>query len=84
MRSNVCVGNSQLGEVEIKRGISQGDSLSPLVFVWALVLLSLILRKAKAAKEAKSRLIIFYSWMSRSYTGAMRKDWTRSFRQYMF
>ena len=26
-------GNSELGEVEIKQGIFQGDSLSPLVFV---------------------------------------------------
>ena len=47
----LCSGNSELGEVEIKRGIFQGDSLSPLVFVLALVPLSLILRKAKAAIE---------------------------------
>ena len=39
----------ELGEVDIKRGIFQGDSLSPLVFVLALIPLSLILRKAKAA-----------------------------------
>ena len=26
----LCSGNSQSGEVEIKRGIFQGDSLSPL------------------------------------------------------
>ena len=44
-------GNSELGEVEIKQGIFQGDSLSPLVFVLALILLSLILRKAKVAYE---------------------------------
>ena len=44
-------GNSELGQVEIKRGIFQGDSLSPLVFVLALIPLSLILRKAKAAYE---------------------------------
>ena len=42
-------GNSELDEVEIKLGIFQGDSLSPLVFVLALIPLSLILRKAKAA-----------------------------------
>ena len=30
-------GNSELGEVEIKQGIFQGDSLSPLVFVLALI-----------------------------------------------
>ena len=45
----LCSGNSELGEVEIKRGSFQGDSLSPLVFVLALIPLSLILRKAKAA-----------------------------------
>ena len=44
-------GNAELDEVEIKRGIFQGDSLSPLVFVLALIPLSLILRKAKAAYE---------------------------------
>ena len=44
-------GNSELGEVEIKRGIFQKDSLSLLVFVLALIPLSLILRKAKAAYE---------------------------------
>ena len=47
----LCSGNSELGEVEIKQGIFQGDSLSPLVFVLALIPLSLILRKAKAAYE---------------------------------
>ena len=47
----LCSGNFELVEVEIKRGIFQGDSLSPLVFVLALILLSLILRKAKAAYE---------------------------------
>ena len=45
----LCSGNSELGEVEIKRGISPRDSLPLLVFVLALIPLSLILRKAKAA-----------------------------------
>ena len=44
-------GNSELGEVETKRGIFQGDSLTPLVFVLAMISLSLILRKVKAAYE---------------------------------
>ena len=47
----LCSRNSELGEVEIKRSIFQGDSLSPLVFVLALIPLSLILRKAKASYE---------------------------------
>ena len=55
----LCPGNSELGEIKIKRGIFQGDSLSPLVFVLALIPLSLILRKAKAAyefSESKERI----------------------------
>ena len=47
----LCSGNCELGEVKIKRGMFEGDSLSPLVFVLALIPLSLILRKAKAAYE---------------------------------
>ena len=35
-------------EVCIKRGIFQGDSLSPLLFILALILLTLVLRKVKA------------------------------------
>ena len=47
----MCSGNSELGEVEIKRDIFQGDSFSPLVFVLALIPLSLILRKTMAGYE---------------------------------
>ena len=47
----LCSGNSELDEVEIKQGIFQGDSLSPLVFVLVLIPLSLILRKAMAKYE---------------------------------
>ena len=47
----LCSGNSELDEVEIKGGNFQGDSFSLLVFVLALIPLSLILRKANAAYE---------------------------------
>ena len=47
----LCLGNSELGEVEVRRGIFQGDSLFPLVFVLTLIPLSLILKNAKAAYE---------------------------------
>ena len=47
----LCSGKSELGEVKIKRGIFQGDFLSPLVFALALIPSSLILGKAKAAYE---------------------------------
>ena len=69
-------GNSELGEVDIKRGIFQGDFLSPLLFVLALVPLSLILRKAKAANEfsgSKKKINHILLMDNR----AMRKDWTR-------
>ena len=51
-RVMLCTGNYGLGEIHIKRGIFQGDSLSAFVFVLALIPLNLILR-----------LIIFYLWM---------------------
>ena len=47
----LCSGNSELVEAEIKQGIFQRGSLSYLVFVLALIPLSLILRKANAAYE---------------------------------
>ena len=50
-RLMLCIENSELGEVDIKQGIFQEESLSPLVFVLALIPLSLILRKANAAYE---------------------------------
>ena len=50
-RVMLCAGNLELGEANIKWGIFQEDSLSLLVFVLALVPLSLILRTAKAAYE---------------------------------
>ena len=43
-----------LGEINIKRGIFQGDSLSPLLFIIALIPMSMILRKVAYAYEFKS------------------------------
>ena len=40
-----------LGDINIRRGIFQGDSLSPLLFVIALIPLSLVLRKMKPSYE---------------------------------
>ena len=62
----LCSGDSELVEVEIKRGIFRGDSLSPLVFVLALIPSSLILRKGKAAyafSESKEKINKLYLWM---------------------
>ena len=44
-----------LGKVKIRRGIFQGDSLSPLLFVMCMIPMSMVLRKAKAGYEFKDR-----------------------------
>ena len=43
--------NQNFGNVEIKRGIFQGDSLSPLLFITGLIPWTVILRKYKEAHE---------------------------------
>ena len=41
----------ELGSVKIKRGIFQGNSLSPFLFVLAIIPLSLVLRKVRVSYE---------------------------------
>ena len=43
-RTILTSNNETLGEVEIKRGIFQGDTLSPLLFIMVLIPLSMILK----------------------------------------
>ena len=43
-RTNLMANDECLGKVNIRRGFFQGDSLSPLLFVLALLPLSMILR----------------------------------------
>ena len=49
--SVLTAGNEERGEVQIKRGIFQGDSLSLLLFVVSLIPLSLVLQKVKAGYD---------------------------------
>ena len=56
-----------LGNAEIRRGILQGDSVSPLLFVLCMVPLLLILRKVEFHYEfgnKKTRINICYLWMT--------------------
>ena len=46
-----------LGNVLIKRGIFQGDSLSPLLFVLCMIPLSFVLRKVTAGYEVKNKKV---------------------------
>ena len=47
----------ELGDVNVKRGIFQGDSLSPLLFVLSMIPLSSLLRKVN----------VFYEWGKKEY-----------------
>ena len=57
--TELMVNGTKLGNVKIKRGIFQGDSLSPLLFVLALIPLTLVLRRVKAGYSlGKERLSV--------------------------
>ena len=45
--------NQRLGHVKIRRGIFQGNSLSPLLFVLVMIPLPMVLRQTKASYELK-------------------------------
>ena len=47
----LTAANEVLGEIDVKRGIFQGDSLSPLLFVISMIPLTLTLRKTKAGYD---------------------------------
>ena len=53
-KTDLTFGGESFGEVKIKRGIFQGDSLSPLLFIIALIPLSMILKKVSYVYEFKS------------------------------
>ena len=57
-RTDLTSGKSVFGEVKIKRGIFLGDSLSPLLFVLALIPLTLILREVKAGYDLREKVRI--------------------------
>ena len=63
-RLSLTANGEDLGEVNVKRGIFQGDSLSPMLFVLSMVPLSLILKKVNACykwgkKEYKLNHLLF-------------------------
>ena len=63
-RLSFTANGEDLGEINVKRGIFQGDSLSPLLFVLSMVLLPLIIKKVNACykwgkKEYKLNHLLF-------------------------
>ena len=62
-KTELTSSGERLGVIHIRRGIFQGDSLSPLLFVLSMIPLTLILRKSTAgydlAKEFKVNHLLF-------------------------
>lgn len=50
-RVELTSGGKTLGEVKIKRGIFQGDSLSPLLFVLALIPMTMVLNATRTGYQ---------------------------------
>ena len=72
--TDLTASNQRLGNVKIKRGIFQGDSLSPLLFVLVMIPLTLMLRQTKESYELKKggKKIDHYLWMIRNCLRKMK------------
>ena len=46
-RTELSAGSTTIGEIKVNWDISQGDSLSPLQFITALIPISLVLRRSR-------------------------------------
>jgi len=69
---NAC--GTSLDEVNIWQGIFQGDSLSPLLFIIAIIPLTHVLRhcdKATSGETVTARSITCCSWMTSNCTEEM-------------
>ena len=56
---------TDLGQVDIRRGIFQGDSLSPLISILIMLPLTLVLRKMRAGihlQRKRNLSTIYCSW----------------------
>ena len=51
--TELTAGNQRFGNLKTRRGMLQGDSLSPLLFVLVMIQLTLVLRQTKASYEVK-------------------------------
>ena len=55
--TELTAGNQRLGNKKIKRGIFQGDSHSPLLFVSVMIPLTLVLRQTKKRGKKINHLL---------------------------
>ena len=79
----LTAGGKSLAEAKCQRGIFQGDTLSPLLFIIAMIPLSHILRKCTAgyklsrSQEKINHLMTsnYLHLMTSNYLQKMKKNW---------
>ena len=73
--TTLTILNETIGIVRIKRGIFQGDSLSPLLFIICLIPLTQILDKTKIGYKIENKLINHLLYMDdlKLYTGTQKQ-----------
>ena len=68
----LTVNEQVLGEVHNRRGIFQDDSLSPLLFVIAMMSLTIILSKTGLGNQTSKIWLqkshFYFTWMTSSFT----------------
>ena len=70
-------GGRSLAEAKIQRCIFQGDALSPLLFIIAMIPLNLILRKCTAEyklRKSQEKINPLMSWMTSNYLQKNEKE----------
>ena len=78
-RVELTLGGRSLAQAKIQRAIFQGDALSSLLFIIAIMPLNHILRKCtagyKLTKSQEKKSITQCTWMTSSYLQKMKKNW---------
>ena len=74
--TTLTINGETIGEVKIKRGIFEGDSLSPLLFVISLIPLTITLRAMnKGYKLDDINLTTSYTWMTLRSMHVLTRKW---------
>ena len=77
-KAELTAGGKSLAETKIQRGIFQGDALSPLIFIIAIMPLYHILRKCTAGYKLSKSLEKINHLMYMEYIKLFAKKWKRT------